>query len=116
MLDGIWREEILIKWEHYWDTLAKRLKREDEGEMSFTPRMKERFIVKALECLKVMREEDLHQSERNKSHNDLAKEVQTFIYEIWFEGLPEYVRGCIWSIIADNTINVTEEVYIGLRE
>jgi hypothetical protein len=116
VLDGIWREEILIKWEHYWDALGKRLKREDAGEMSFSPRTKERFIVKASESLKVMREEDLHQSEKSKSQNDLAKEVQTFIYEIWFEGLPDYVRGCIWSIIADNTINITEEVYFGLRE
>ena len=115
-MDGIWREEILIKWEHYWDALGMRLKREDEGEMSFSPRTKERFIVKASECLKVMREEDLQNSEKNKSQNDLAKEVHTLMYEIWFEGLPEYVRGCIWSIIARKTINITEEVYLGLRE
>ena len=74
------------------------------------------FIAKASECLKVMRDEDLQHSEKYKSQNDLAKEVQTFIYEIWFEGLPDYVRGCIWSIIADNSINITEEVYFDLRE
>jgi len=30
VLENIWREEILIRWENYWDSLGKRLKREEE--------------------------------------------------------------------------------------
>jgi hypothetical protein len=50
VLDGVWREEILLKWENYWDARESRLKR-DEEDMAFTEKERERFIDKASVCL-----------------------------------------------------------------
>ena len=45
--------------------------------------------------------------ERNKLMKELGREVQNKINAIWFEGLPNFVRVCIWPMLIENKLSLS---------
>ncbi len=100
VLEDIWREEILVRWENYWDCIKMRLRVRDMDNLFFSEKEQERFVERAEEWIHGIKNDELNSNQIQKIQNDLAKEVISYINQIWFEGIPDFSRATIWQLIA----------------
>jgi hypothetical protein len=60
VLEDIWREEILVRWENYWDCIKMRLRVRDMDNLFFSEKEQERFVERAEEWIHGIKNDELN--------------------------------------------------------
>ncbi|TNV86137.1 hypothetical protein FGO68_gene12617 [Halteria grandinella] len=114
VLQTLWKSEILLKWNSFWDPTKQHFRTDKDQSNIELPSTKERRAVKN-RLLQIFDDGESLQNFDMLLGDNFSYFISR-IDHIWYEGLPDFARVCIWPMLIQNSLSLTHGIYFSLKD